>query len=102
MLGTDGTKATLRAFQNYRFRDRNLLLMQAEYRIPLHKNVDATVFYDAGQVAHGVSGLFRDIKRGTGFSLSYMRKGATVGRLDVGYGGGEGVHLFWSFGALGF
>ena len=49
-IGSDGTKETLRGFQNYRFRDRDLLLMQAEYRIPLRAGVDATVFYDAGQV----------------------------------------------------
>jgi hypothetical protein len=27
-----------------------------------------------------------------------MRKGRTLGRMDVGFGGGEGVHVFWSFG----
>ncbi len=34
-----------------------------------------------------------------GFSLSYMRKGKTVGRMDVGFGG-DGVQVFWSFGAF--
>ena len=102
MLGSDGTKATLRGYQNYRFRDRDILLMQAEYRIPVHKNVDATVFYDAGQVAGRASDLFDGAKQGTGFSLSYMRKGAALGRIDVGYGSGEGIHVFWSSEGLGF
>ena len=100
MLGSDGTRATLRGFRNYRFRDRNLLLMQAEYRIPLHRNVHSTVFIDAGQVAPRTSALFSDIRKSTGFSLSYVRKGRTVGRMDVGFGGGEGVQVFWSFGAF--
>jgi hypothetical protein len=100
LLGGDGTRATLRAFKNYRFRDRNLVLMQAEYRIPLHRKVDATVFVDAGQVAPRPSELFNDLRAGTGFSLSYMRKGKALGRMDVGFGGGEGVQLFWSFGAF--
>jgi hypothetical protein len=100
MLGTDGTRATLRGFRNYRFRDRDLVLMQAEYRIPVHRYVHTTVFIDAGQVAPRTSELFTDLRTSTGFSLSYVRKGRTVGRMDVGFGGGEGVHLFWSFGAF--
>ena len=100
MLGGDDTRASLRGFNNFRFRDRNLVLMQAEYRIPLHKYVHSTVFVDAGQVAPRTSALFSDLRANTGFSLSYMKKGRTVGRMDVGFGGGEGVHVFWSFGAF--
>ena len=100
MLGSDDTRASLRGFNNFRFRDRNLVLMQAEYRIPLHKYVDSTVFVDAGQVAPRTSELFSHLRANTGFSLSYMRKGRTLGRMDVGFGGGEGVHIFWSFGAF--
>jgi surface antigen Omp85-like protein len=99
-IGSDGTRATLRSFRNYRFRDRDLLLMQAEYRIPLMDAVHATVFVDTGQVAPRASDLFKDLRTGTGFSLSYMRKGRALVRMDVGYGGGEGVQLFWSFGAF--
>lgn len=100
LLGTDGTRATLRGFKNFRFRDRNLVLMQAEYRIPLHRHVHSTVFIDSGQVAGRTSQLFDDVRTTTGFSLSYVRKGRSVGRMDVGFGGGEGVQLFWSFGAF--
>ena len=100
MLGSDDTRASLRGFNNFRFRDRNLVLMQAEYRIPLHKYVHSTVFFDAGQVAPRTSDLFSELRANTGFSLSYMRKGRTLGRMDVGFGGGEGVHVFWSFGAF--
>jgi Omp85 superfamily domain len=100
MLGGDGTLATLRGFQNFRFRDRNVLLMQAEYRIPVHRSVHTTVFVDAGQVAPRTSDLFRDLHANTGFSVSYLRKGRTLGRMDVGFGGGEGVHFFWSFNAF--
>ena len=100
LLGTDGTRASLRGFRNYRFRDRDLVLMQAEYRIPVHRHIQTTVFVDAGQVAPRTSELFSDLRTSTGFSLSYMRKGKTVGRMDVGFGGGEGVHIFWSFGSF--
>jgi Omp85 superfamily domain len=100
LLGSDGTRATLRSFRTYRFRDRNLVLMQAEYRIPIVESVHATVFVDAGQVAPRTSELFKHVRTGTGVSLSYMRKGRTIGRVDVGFGSGEGVQVFWSFGAF--
>ena len=74
--------------------------MQAEYRIPVHRYVHTTVFVDAGQVAPKTSELFSNIRANTGFSLSYVRKGRTLGRMDVGFGGGEGVHFFWSFGVF--
>jgi hypothetical protein len=99
-IGSDGTFDTLRSYANYRFRDRDLLLMQAEYRMPIHGPVDATVFYDAGQVASRAGNLFTAPKSGTGFSVSYMRNGEALVRLDVGYGSGEGLHMFWSFGSL--
>ncbi len=98
LLGTDGTRATLRGFNNYRFRDRNLVLMQAEYRIPLHKFVHSTVFFDSGQVAPRVEDLFDDLRTDYGFSLSVVVKGRTFGRMDVGFGGGEGTQFFFSFG----
>ena len=100
MLGGDATRATLRGFRNYRFRDRNLVLMQAEYRIPVHKYVHTTVFVDAGQVAPRTSELFSDVRANTGFSVSVVRKAKTLGRMDVGFGGGEGVYFYWSFGAF--
>ena len=98
LIGTDGTRATLRGYRNFRFRDRDMMLMQAEYRIPIVSQVRATVFVDAGQVAPRTSDLFRNIKTGTGFSLSYVRKNRAVARVDVGYAGDEGVRVFWSFG----
>ena len=84
LLGTDGTRATLRSFRNFRFRDRDLVLMQAEYRIPIVSRVRATVFVDAGQVAPRTSELFRNLKTGTGFSLSYVRKGKVAGANGCG------------------
>jgi hypothetical protein len=100
MLGGDGTRATLRGFRNFRFRDRDLVLMQAEYRIPIHKYVETSVFVDTGQVAPRPSELFSNLRANTGFSVSAVRKGKTLGRLDVGFGGGEGVYFYWSFGAF--
>lgn len=95
LIGSDGTDATLRGFRTFRFRDRNLLLLQAEYRIPLWGPVDATVFADAGKVASRRRDLdLRDLEHNVGFSLSLMRGPATAARVDVGLGGEEGFQLF--------
>jgi hypothetical protein len=100
-LGSDGTDATLRGYRNLRFRDRNLLLLQAEYRVPLWGPVDATVFADAGKVARIRSDLdLNDLRRDFGFSLSIMKGWATAARVDVGFGSGEGTRVFLSLGEL--
>ncbi|HMI55350.1 MAG TPA: hypothetical protein VK494_04100 [Gemmatimonadaceae bacterium] len=100
-LGSDGTDATLRGYRNLRFRDRNLLLVQAEYRVPLWGPVDATVFADAGKVAPTRSDLdFTDLRRDVGFSLSIMKAWTTWARVDVGFGSGEGTRVFFTLGEL--
>jgi hypothetical protein len=99
--GPDGTEATLRGFRNLRFRDRDLLLMQAEYRLPVWGPVEATVFADAGKVAGQRSDLdLTDLRRDFGFSASMMQKWSTVARVDVGFGSGEGARVFFTFGGL--
>lgn len=99
LIGSDGTRATLRGFRSLRFRDRNLLLLQAEYRLPVWGPLDATMFVDAGTVASRPAGLrVSDLKRSYGFSLSLMRKSEAAARVDVGFGGGEGTRVLVSLG----
>jgi hypothetical protein len=101
LLGTDGTDATLRGFRTFRFRDRHLLLLQAEYRWPLWGPIDATVFVDAGKVTPRRGDLnLSDLKRSYGFSLGAVRATNTVLRMDVGFGGGEGPHVFFTVGRV--
>ncbi|MBC8113975.1 MAG: hypothetical protein H7062_06335 [Candidatus Saccharimonas sp.] len=100
-LGSDGTEATLRGYRDLRFRDRNLLLLQAEYRVPLWGPVDATVFADAGKVARTRSDLdLTDLRRDVGFSVSLMKGWTTWARVDVGFGSGEGTRVFFTLGEL--
>ena len=101
ILGSDATKATLRGFEDLRFRGPHLLLLQAEYRFKVYGPVDATVFADAGKVAATRGELdLNGLKHNVGFSLSFMTIDATAFRLDVGTGGGEGTHLFFSVGPV--
>jgi len=100
-LGSDGTTATLRGFTNYRFRDRHLLLLQAEYRLPLWGPLDLSVFADAGKVASRRDDLdLSDLHSDAGVGLSIMRGPSTAVRFDVGFGGGEGTRLFLTVGRL--
>jgi hypothetical protein len=39
-----------------------------------------------------------DLKRSYGFSLGAVRGTNTVLRMDVGFGGGEGTHVFFTIG----
>jgi hypothetical protein len=100
-LGSDGTDATLRGFRSLRFRDNHLLLMQAEYRLPVWGPVEATVFADAGKVAAARSDLdFTGLRRDFGFSVSMMEKWTTKARIDVAFGSGEGARVLFTLGEL--
>jgi hypothetical protein len=101
ILGSDSTKATLRGFQDLRFRGPHLLLLQAEYRFKVKGPVDATLFADAGTVAARRGDLtLRRMKADVGLSVSFMTIDATALRLDIGTGGGEGTRVFFSVGPI--
>jgi hypothetical protein len=102
ILGSDSTKATLRGFRDLRFRGPHLILLQAEYRIAkLVGPIDVTLFSDAGMVGASRSDLaFPKLRVDGGFSVSLMTIDATALRLDVGMGGGEGAHVFFSVGPI--
>lgn len=101
ILGSDGTKATLRGFRDLRFRGPHHLLLQAEYRFKVYGPFDVTAFVDSGMTALrrkelGVGGL----RTSGGLSLSLMTIDATALRIDVASGGGEGVRVFFSVGPI--
>jgi hypothetical protein len=101
LLGTDGTDATLRGYRSLRFRDRHLLLLQAEYRIPIWGPIDTTVFVDTGKVTSQRRDLnLSDLKTTYGFSVGAYRGSGTVLRMDVGFGGDEGAVFTFTFGRV--
>lgn len=99
-LGSDGSHATLRGFTNYRFRDRHLLLLQAEYRMPLWGPADISLFADAGKVASARKDLaLSHLHHDVGVALSIMRGPNTAARFDIAFGG-EGTRLFLTLGRV--
>jgi outer membrane protein assembly factor BamA len=51
MLPALGGGSSLRGFSSWRFRDRNSLLLQAEWRLMANRFLDVALVYDAGRVA---------------------------------------------------
>jgi len=72
MLPSVGGGSSLRGFSSWRFRDRNSLLLQGEWRIMANRFLDTAFFYDTGKVTSHTSeldlkGLRKDY--GVGFRL---------------------------------
>jgi outer membrane protein assembly factor BamA len=96
---TLGGGSTLRGFRDYRFRDRNLLLFQGEYRWEILPALDAALFYDTGMVAPTASELdLDDLERDYGFGFRFGTNRGVFFRVDAGFGSPDGKHLFIKFG----
>jgi hypothetical protein len=80
-----GGNNTLRDYTDYRFHDRNLLLVSAEARVALVRHIDVAVFADAGNVAARFADLTLD-KRSYGVGLRVHTPTATFARVDVAHG----------------
>ena len=97
LLPTLGGSSTLRGFADYRFRDRNLVLVNAEYRWPLIRAMEAAVFYDAGTVARSVRALsMRQLHSDYGVGLRLHNDRRTFLRVDVARSP-EGIRTIFAF-----
>jgi hypothetical protein len=84
MLPTLGSGDTLRGYSSFRFRDRNSLLLQAEWRIMANRFFDSAIFYDAGKVtAHTRDLDLNDLKSDYGFGLRFHGPFATPLRVEL-------------------
>jgi hypothetical protein len=93
-----GGSTTLRSVSDYRFRDDNLLYLNAEYRWEAFSGLDMALFTDLGRVAPEAGDLgLTDLKRAYGIGLRFNTYKSVFLRLDVGTGGGEGVRYFFKF-----
>lgn len=84
---------TLRSYADYRFHDRQLLLINAEARVRLFTHLDWAVFADAGNVAATIGKLNLERRSyGMGFRLHTVT--TAVARVDVAQGD-EGWRLLF-------
>ena len=86
MMGALGGIESLRGFADARFRDRNYLLMNAEYRWTVFTQMDAVVFADAGKVFPKVSQIgFKNLETSYGFGARFKTPKGPLLRLEVGF-----------------
>jgi hypothetical protein len=89
---------TLRGFRDYRFRDRNLMLLQLEYLRNIKGPIDFIAFYDTGKVASALSRFDEGRLRhtyGLGFVFVERRLEDVAFRFYVAFGSGEGTHTYF-------
>ncbi len=90
-----GGSETIRGFEEYRFRDRKLILANLEYRFEAFIGLDIALFGDFGQVA-GRWERFKssDFRSSYGAGLRFNTSESVFLRFDVGHGAeGTKFHL---------
>jgi hypothetical protein len=81
-----GGAQALRGFREFRFQDRNSVLMSAEYRWEGWWALDGTLFVDAGQVAARRQDFaLRDFDVSYGIGFRFHSNSAFVARLDLAF-----------------
>jgi hypothetical protein len=91
-----GGAYTLRGVRAFRFRDRSLALVQAEYRWRINEFVSGALFYDTGAVARRLSDLGK-FERDYGFGLRAGGRNGVALRTDIVFGSGEGTRVLVRF-----
>jgi len=84
MLPALGGGSTLRGYPDFRFRDRNRLLMNAELRWTPARFMDMAIFYDTGKVAARREALdFEDLKESYGIGMRIIGLQGYAFRIEV-------------------
>lgn len=93
---TLGGAYSLRGFRTFRFRDRSLALLQAEYRWRINEFAHGAIFYDTGAVARRLGDL-DDFEKDYGIGIRVGSRNGVAFRTDVAFGSGEGTRLLIRF-----
>jgi outer membrane protein assembly factor BamA len=96
MLPTLGGSRTLRGYSTDRFRDRDVVMVNAEYRVPLLRRLDAAAFYEAGGVAPRAGELTHNLVTDYGVGLRLHSATHVLARVDIARGS-EGVRALVAF-----
>jgi hypothetical protein len=87
MLPSLGSGSTLRAYPSWRYRDRNSLLLQAEWRVIVNRALDLGLFYDTGKVTADTSDLSLDgLKSNFGIGIRFHGPVSTPLRVEIAKG----------------
>jgi hypothetical protein len=95
---TLGGSDSLRSYGEYRFRDRNVIFLNAEYRWEAFSGLDMALFSDWGKVATSHGNVdFGSLKRAYGLGLRFNTYKAVFLRFDIAAGGGEGMRYILKY-----
>lgn len=89
-----------RGYNDRRFTDKNIALLQAEYRYPIYKRLTGTAFTSVGTVSATYGGLVNSTKKvsyGAGLRYQMSKKQKSNLRLDVARGD-EGFQFYITIG----
>jgi len=80
-----GGQKSLRGFENKRFSDEGMLVLNAEYRYPIWDNMDALFFLDTGQVFDSLGDIPQNsFHTGGGAGIHLLGSEGAEFRLEVG------------------
>lgn len=100
-LAALGGYNSMRGFYNGRYRDKQLLVFQSEYRFPIYKRFGAVAFGSLGDVAKSFDQFaFDNLKYSVGGGLRFAlnKKERLNLRLDYGIGKGGNSGLYFQLG----
>lgn len=96
MLPAIGGGSSLRGFSSWRFRDRNSLELQADWRVMVNRFLDLAVFFDAGKVtAHSRDLNLDHLKTDAGVGFRFHGPLTTPLRIEFAKGN-EGLSLIFA------
>jgi outer membrane translocation and assembly module TamA len=86
MMGALGGAESLRGFADARFRDRNLLLLNAEYRWTVFTQMDAVLFADAGKVFSKINQIgLNNLETSYGFGARFKSPKGPLVRVEFAF-----------------
>jgi hypothetical protein len=99
LLPSIGGGTTLRGYPDFRFQDRNRLVMNAELRWTPARFIDMAIFYDAGKVTAKREDLdFDDLKESYGIGMRLIGVRGYVFRVEAAHSREHNVRLIVSAG----
>ena len=94
MLPALGGGTTLRGYPDFRFRDRNRLLMNAELRWTPARFMDMAIFYDTGKVSARRQDLdFNDLQESYGVGMRLIGMEGYVFRVEAAHSREHNIRL---------
>ena len=92
-----GSPRLMRGYQDRRFKDRNMLVAQSEYRFPIYKRIQGVTFLSLGTVAEKYNELYTNPYKysyGAGLRFVLNKKDRIRLRLDYGISKDEGSAMY--------